>query len=62
MIIPKSVTKIEECAFLHCDDLESVNIENSAIQIEKDAFRRCRNISEESKERLKELGYDFDEK
>lgn len=59
--IPKSVTKIEERAFLHCDDLKFVNIENSEIQIEKYAFCRCRNISEESKKRLKELGYDFDE-
>ena len=61
VVIPKSVTKIEEWAFLHCDDLKFVNIENSEIQIEKYAFCRCRNISEESKKRLKELGYDFDE-
>ena len=60
--IPKSVTKIEEDAFYYCDELKFVNIENSAIQIEKDAFCRCRNISEESKKRLKELGYDFDER
>ena len=61
VVIPNSVTKIEDYAFCCCQDLISITIPDSVTQIGKAAFCGCPKISEESKKRLEELGYDFDE-
>ncbi len=60
VVIPNSVTKIEDYAFFCCQDLISITIPDSVTQIGKAVFCGCPKISEESKKRLKELGYDFD--
>ena len=60
VVIPNSVTKIKDFAFCCCQDLISITIPDSVTQIGECAFHGCPKISEESKKRLKELGYDFD--
>ena len=41
IIIPNSVTKIEELAFYHCCSLTSIRIPNSVMSIEPEAFYYC---------------------
>ena len=41
VVIPKSVTRIEESAFVHYTKLESVDIPNSVTHIESKAFEGC---------------------
>ena len=60
VVIPNSVTKIEDYAFCCCQDLISITIPDSVTQFGECAFHGCPKISEESKKRLEELGYDFD--
>ena len=60
VVIPNSVTKIEDYAFCCCQDLISIVIPDSVTQIGNAVFCGCPKISEESKKRLEELGYDFD--
>jgi hypothetical protein len=43
--IPKSVIKIEDCAFEYCKSLTSVTIPNSVISIGKNAFSFCYGLT-----------------
>lgn len=45
LVIPDSVTSIEEGAFAHCTNLISVTISNSVTNIEKWAFAYCSNLT-----------------
>lgn len=45
LVIPNSVTKINNFAFLDCSGLLSVVIPNSVTSIEKSAFSKCDNLN-----------------
>ena len=44
LIIPESVTKINNCAFWGCDSLTSITISNNVTTIGEDAFMYCSNL------------------
>lgn len=46
IVIPDSVKKIEDNAFLGCDSLKSVTIPESVVTIGKNAFRNCISLTE----------------
>lgn len=46
IIIPESVTSIDDCAFEGCAGLTSITIQNSSIKIYYSAFRNCYNLKD----------------
>ena len=44
LVIPNSVTKINNCAFYYCTELTSVTIPNSVTSIGESAFYGCENL------------------
>jgi len=57
-IIPSSVTKIAENAFLNCSKLTSITLPNSLSSIGKNAFYRCSNLQYQVKDNGRYLGND----
>ena len=53
--IPNSVTAIPYGAFQYCSNLTSVTIPNSVTAIGYYAFRQCYNLSEETKNKIREI-------
>jgi hypothetical protein len=44
VILPESITKIDQGAFQDCVSLKSINIPESVTEIGHDAFNNCRNL------------------
>ena len=55
--IPDSVKTIGKKAFSSCTNLKTVTIGNGVKSIKHNAFENCNSLSDESKERLREVGY-----
>ena len=55
--IPDSVKSIESSAFYSCKNLKTVTMGNGVESLANSVFSGCNSLSDESKERLREVGY-----
>lgn len=57
IVIPSSVKSLGEKCFCNCNYLKDVEISDSVEYIGSNCFADCPSLSEESKERIRSLGY-----
>lgn len=59
--IPSTVKKIGDYCFSNCKKLKEIHVESENTRFEEPSFSGCMNLSIESQNRLKTLGYVFEE-